>query len=83
MPDPQSNALAELEAATSVLSGLAWLATLQKGPQRAQTVSTTVEQAERVNKLLAASERFGNGPPKRRRVGRWRLAVPTDPPADE
>ncbi|MBN9425657.1 MAG: hypothetical protein J0H09_04040 [Burkholderiales bacterium] len=83
MTDPQTNALAELEAATSVLSSLAWLATLQKGPQRAQTVSTMVAQAERVNKLLAASERFGNGPPRRRRVSRWRLAMPTDPPAGE
>lgn len=82
MTDPQAPVLSEFETATSVLSGLAWLATRKEGPQRTQTVVMAV-QAERVGELLGAAQKLGNGPPRRQRASRLRLARPTEKPAGE
>ena len=83
MPDPQSNILAELEASAVLLGDLAGCAVRLEGAERAQVLSAMPGQVRAVNKLLAASQRLGSVPPRRRRVSRWRLAMPTDPPVSE
>ncbi len=83
MTDPQTNVLAELEASAVLLADLAGCTVRLEGAERAQLLAAMPGQALAVSRLLVASERLGNGPPKRRRVGRWRLAMPTDKPAEE
>ncbi len=83
MSDARLNILSELETAASVLSDLARCAARLQGPQREQTIKVMLVQADRVDKLLGAAQRLGSGPPRRRRVSRWRLAMPTDKPAEE